>query len=67
MIRRSPTLIAMNDSDVQQVRDAVKRKTETLLAARTMTVLQAQPPYVAAEDAKRRREALGRDERLGLR
>ncbi|OBZ68271.1 hypothetical protein A0H81_11767 [Grifola frondosa] len=75
MIRRNPTLIALNDTDVQQVRSAIaKRKTKTLAAkpgastteaiVHPTTLLQ---PFVAVEDSKRKREAMTRDERLGLR
>ncbi|PCH43798.1 hypothetical protein WOLCODRAFT_153856 [Wolfiporia cocos MD-104 SS10] len=82
MIRRNPTLIPMCDSDVQQVREAVaKRKAEARVAAEaarasaaagrkakdTTSAPSSSQPYVAAEDAKRKREAMTRDERLGLR
>ncbi|OBZ67102.1 hypothetical protein A0H81_12775 [Grifola frondosa] len=84
MIRRNPTLIAMNDTDVQQVRDLIaKRRAETEDAKRatspaaaatadeeesTASATPAAPAaLVAAEDAKRKREAMTREERLGLR
>lgn len=80
MIRRNPTLIGMCDTDVQQVRDAVaKRKMQaretaqpfvaapTHMKSAPATVPPLDQPFVAAEDAKRKREAMTRDERLGLR
>ncbi|GBE81026.1 hypothetical protein SCP_0307490 [Sparassis crispa] len=76
MIRRNPTLIAMSDVDVQQVRDAVaKHKGESPVTPAQPSSSSAVPsgvlqplsqPFVAAEDAKRKREAMTRDERLGL-
>ncbi|KAI0930249.1 hypothetical protein AcW1_008985 [Taiwanofungus camphoratus] len=72
----------MSDVDVQQVRDAVaKRRAEAAKAevenakqltmtAQTKTTASTSAqsqPFVAAEDAKRKREAMTRDERLGLR
>jgi hypothetical protein len=77
MIRRNPTLIAMSDLDVQDVRMHVTR---AKLAGPTPDTgpdagggsASADPapartgPVVAAEDAKRKRDAMGRDERLGL-
>lgn len=85
MIRRSPTVIAMCDTDVQQVRDAIAKRKNEALAARLASAsgkpqtaptavppapaISSQPsqPFVAAEDAKRKREAMTREERLGLR
>ena len=76
MLRRPPTLIILTDADVQQVREAVAaRKLQATAAkhAEHKATLGAQPmplpqpqPFVAAEDAKRKREAMTRDERLGL-
>lgn len=72
MIRRNPTLIAMSDLDVQDVREHVRRKKEaqqqkTSTTNPTMAGDAAGKPVVAPEDAKRKREAMTRDERLGLR
>ncbi|KAH9948533.1 hypothetical protein B0H21DRAFT_732871 [Amylocystis lapponica] len=80
MLRRPPTLIAMTDTDVQQVRDVVAERKAQATAAKhaaykgnlgaqlqPTSESQLQPqPFVAAEDAKRKREAMTRDERLGL-
>jgi len=77
MIRRPPTRIAMADSDVQDIRDMVvqKRADAEAVAIRATQMSSGKgkardttyQPYVAAEDAKRKREAISRDERLGLR
>ena len=76
MIRRNPTLIAMTDSDVQDVRDMIALKRAEAATAAAVTngkgkgkgkdVPQPQTPFVAAEEAKRKREAMSRDERLGI-
>lgn len=73
----------MCDTDVQQVRDAIAKRKNEALAARLAsgkpqtaptvvppapaTSYQPSQPFVAAEDAKRKREAMTREERLGLR
>ncbi|KAH9935333.1 uncharacterized protein B0H18DRAFT_410704 [Fomitopsis serialis] len=78
MIRRDPTLIGMTDADVQQVRDMVAAKRKDELAQKWAEIsdkqyaafeagASASQPFVAAEDAKRKREAMTKDERLGLR
>ena len=76
MIRRNPTLITMTDSDVQDVRDMIALKRAEAATAAAVTngkgkgkgkdVPQPQTPFVAAEEAKRKREAMSRDERLGI-
>jgi hypothetical protein len=78
MIRRNPTLIAMSDLDVQDVRMHVARAklagsspdTGPDTGAGGSASADIAPartgPVVAAEDAKRKRDAMGRDERLGL-
>lgn len=82
MIRRNPTLIAMSDLDVQDVREHIRAKKETTMAASILSSLSQAPvvragagtsistdpskPVVHAEDAKRKREALTREQRLGL-
>lgn len=79
MIRRNPTLIAMSDLDVQDVRDHVRRKKEGAQASAAPSQPPAgvasvgmsistdpSKPVVAAEDAKRKREAMSKEERLGL-
>lgn len=80
MIRRDPTLIGMTDADVQQVRDMLAanhvRKADTTrplggLADKAPVIEEAgasaAQPFVAAEHAKREREAMTREQRLGLR
>ncbi|EPS97759.1 hypothetical protein FOMPIDRAFT_1127900 [Fomitopsis schrenkii] len=80
MIRRDPTLIGMTDADVQQVRDMLAanhaRKAEPArkwgdFKDRVPIVDEAgassSQPFVAAEHAKREREAMTKGQRLGLR
>jgi hypothetical protein len=83
MIRRNPTLIAMSDADVQDVRDHLQRKKEAQQKQQAQTSSSgsssapnvgssisadaAGKPLVAAEEAKRKREAMSKDQRLGLR
>ncbi|TFK93743.1 hypothetical protein K466DRAFT_537421 [Polyporus arcularius HHB13444] len=76
MIRRPPTLIQMTDGDVQQVRTALMRqKAEKLAAQQGVPLTPAQAtaadtpaqPYHHVEEQKRKREAMTKDERLGLR
>jgi len=76
MIRRNPTLIAMSDADVQDVRNMLAKKqlqTENSTSAASTTLAKGkqgfvpQPPATAVhvtDEATQRREA--RDERLGL-
>lgn len=64
----------MTDSDVQDVRDMIALKRAEAATAAAVTngkgkgkdVPQPQTPFVAAEEAKRKREAMSRDERLGI-
>ena len=75
MIRRNPTLIAMGDADVQDVRNMLaKKQAEATKNSNSTTNAKGkqgpppQPPAAAVhvtDEAKRRREA-GRDERLGI-
>ena len=74
MIRRPPTTIPLTDLDVQQVRDAVKLQkkqagaqnpAQSKDAASASTTLAQ--PYHHVEEAKKKREGMTRDERLGLR
>ena len=80
MIRRDPTLIGMTDADVQQVRDMLAanqaRKPDATralgtLADKAATVEEARAstsqPFVAVEHAKKEREAMTKEQRLGLR
>ena len=76
MIRRNPTLIAMSDADVQDVRNMLAKKQQQAENATSATSstpakgkqgIAPQPPTTAVhvtDEAKQRREA--RDERLGL-
>ena len=78
MIRRAPTTIPLTDLDVQQVRDAIAQR-KKLAAKQTdggQTPAQAKvatastsvaQPYHHVEEAKKKREAMSREERLGLR
>lgn len=74
MIRRSPTLIAMSDADVQDVRNMLaKKQAESVKSPNSNANVKGrqgpptQPPPAAVhvtDEAKRRREA--REERLGM-
>ena len=77
MIRRNPTLIAMSDADVQDVRNLLAKKQQQQADSSTSSTsntpakgkqgLVPQPPATAVhvtDESKQRREA--RDERLGL-
>lgn len=66
MIRRDPTLIPMTDSDVQDVRDAVKTRVRTEAFARDAGLLPTVPGFAAVEEARKKREAMSKEERLGL-
>ncbi|KAI0374064.1 hypothetical protein BV20DRAFT_962026 [Pilatotrama ljubarskyi] len=75
MIRRPPTQIPMTDMDVQQVRDALARQKAGAAVKQGAPATPALPkghpvgaqPYHHAEEAKKKRDAMTRDERLGLR
>lgn len=74
MIRRNPTLIAMSDADVQDVRNMLaKKQTEVLKSPNSNTNAkgkQGPPPQLppaathVTEETNGRREA--REERLGM-
>jgi hypothetical protein len=74
MIRRNPTLIAMSDTDVQDVRNMLaKKQAEGVKSPNPSANVKSkqcpppQPPAAAVhvtDEAKRRREA--REERLGV-
>ncbi|KAI0645670.1 hypothetical protein C8Q79DRAFT_707077 [Trametes meyenii] len=76
MIRRPPTQIPMTDMDVQQVRDALARqKAEAAVKQHgtSATPAHAAPgtathsqPYHHVDEAKKQREALTREQRLGM-
>ncbi|RPD74288.1 hypothetical protein L226DRAFT_535741 [Lentinus tigrinus ALCF2SS1-7] len=76
MIRRPPTLIQMTDGDVQQVRNMLARQKAEKLAVKqgvpatpSQAKAAASPaqPYHHVEEQKKKREAMTKDERLGLR
>jgi predicted Zn-dependent peptidase len=74
MIRRNPTLIAMGDADVQDVRSLLaKKQAEASKSSNSSANVKGkqgpppQPPAAAVhvtDEAKRRRDA--REERLGI-
>jgi hypothetical protein len=72
MIRRTPTLIALGDADVQDVRSMLAKKQVEALKGLNSAAKgkQGPPPQPSAaavhvtDEAKRRREA--REERLGI-
>lgn len=74
MIRRNPTLIAMSDTDVQDVRNMLAKKqaegVKSPNSSASIKTRQCPPPPPPAtavhvtDEAKRRREA--REERLGV-
>ena len=68
MIRRQPTLIPINDTDVQAIRDFVDaKKVETRgWANGYLSKILAQEAHNAAEEAERQRKAMSKEERLGL-
>jgi hypothetical protein len=86
MIRRNPTLIAMSDLDVQDVRNMANKEIQDIMDAANQEIIDSDKhpiafmpdyeprsistdpskPINAAEDARRKREAMTRNERLGL-
>lgn len=71
MIRRNPTLIPLGDADVLDVKELITRRK---LAAADLAAREAgkkkdekKAPHVAPDDAKRKRDAMTRDDRLGVR
>lgn len=71
MIRRNPTLIQLGDADVSDVKELMARRK---LAAADQAAREAgkkkddkKAPVVAPDDAKRKREAMTREDRLGMR
>ena len=72
MIRRPPTQIPMTDMDVQQVREALARQRAGAAAQPAAPVTPAQAPaqnvpYHHVDEARKKRDAMTREERLGLR
>ncbi len=60
MIRRNPTMIALSDVDVQDIREVVARTKSA------MEVDSAQRQFTV-DEAKRKNESTSKEERLGLR
>ncbi|TFY80891.1 hypothetical protein EWM64_g3122 [Hericium alpestre] len=64
----------MSDADVQDIRELVARKKAELASAKgkdkdasqTQQAPPQQQPFVAAEDAQKKREAMTKNERLGI-
>lgn len=68
MIRRDPTLIPMTDNDVQDIRDMLVARQNTLqkAAAKLESAVPLVPGFAAQEAATKKKEAMTKNERLGL-
>lgn len=72
MLRRDPTAIALRETDVQEIRQLVSQQIKALREetnkedSGTDSAAAPLEPFVATEDAKKKREALSKEERLGL-
>jgi len=66
MLRRPPTTIVLSEADVQDVKELVKRQKEAVDTANRVAREQATRPFVAHEEAKRKREEKTTAERLGM-
>lgn len=67
MLRRSPTQILLEKEDVSDVREFMSRKKLADEAPEPMKEDdENNPPFVAHADARRKREAMTRDDRLGV-
>lgn len=68
MIRRQPTLIPMNDTDVQTIRDFVEaKKAESEgIATSYLDKILAQEASNAADEAQKQRKGMSKEDRLGL-
>ena len=69
MIRRDPTLIHMTDNDVQDIRDmlaARKAESPEKQNAKREGTVPPVPGFTVQEAAKKKKEAMTRQERLGL-
>lgn len=72
MLRRDPTPITLRDTDVQDVREMMaklakaKAEADGTTPIPTPTAQNAAAPVVHPEDAKKKREAMTREERLGI-
>lgn len=69
MIRRNPTLIPLEDADVSDIKEFMARRKLVFAeqASKDGKKDDKKVPFVAAEDAKRKREAMIREERIGSR
>lgn len=71
MIRRNPTLIQLGDADVADLKELMARRKKAAAEKAAREGLKKKEdkkaPFVAPEDAKRKREAMTREDRLGLR
>jgi hypothetical protein len=68
MIRRPPTLIPINDTDIQTARDFVEEKKVEAqgCASSYLDKILAQEAHNAAQEAEKQRRILSKEERLGL-
>ncbi|KAJ3490395.1 hypothetical protein NLI96_g1494 [Meripilus lineatus] len=68
MIRRNPTLIALTDNDVQDVREAVKQKTQATSAINinAKDIESIEDVYRKMAEERKAKAAQTREERLGL-
>lgn len=71
MIRRNPTLISLEDADVSDIKEFMTKKKLVLAEEGTKDTKNddktLKMPFVAAEDAKRKREAMTKEDRIGTR
>ena len=67
MIRRDPTMIPMTDSDLQEIRAKLDEKRRMLTVQHAQEPKRRPPPGFAKEaEAQQKREAMSKNERLGL-
>ncbi|GJE92182.1 hypothetical protein PsYK624_083400 [Phanerochaete sordida] len=70
MIRRDPTLIPMTDNDVQDVRDMLAARQKEAALQKTEGMLKdgatGVPGFAAQEEARKKKDVMTKNERLGL-
>ncbi|KAG8923507.1 hypothetical protein FRC02_011098 [Tulasnella sp. 418] len=73
MLRRDPTPIVLRDNDVQEIRNLMNERKKAIEDAQNsgggpsaVPVSSTAEPVVAPEEAKRKREAMTRNERIGI-
>ena len=71
MLRRDATVITIRESDVDELKEILAAQREQASEssnARGASVLGAQTyvPYVAVEEARKKREGMTREQRLGV-